>query len=153
MNVKHLVVSAISVLVADILVVDLSKVADPGELVIVNKSIEVHLGGHAANISRVLRKLSLPEGSVSVIGAVGDDLFATYIVESLKRNGIRVTPVRDTASKQLGKMNRVIRYEIKDLRPGVTDPNDTARPQPKPSVFAFNKSFEKLKRESANKNN
>lgn len=39
MNVEYHVVSAVSVLVADILVVDLAKVADPGELVIVNKSI------------------------------------------------------------------------------------------------------------------
>jgi len=72
-------------------------------------------------------------------------------IASLKRNGIRVIPVRDTATKQLGKMNRVIRYEIKDYRPGIADPNNTARPQPNPSVLAFNKSFEKLKRESANK--
>ncbi len=81
-------VLCVSVLVLDILAVDLPKVADPGEEITSTKSIEVHLGGHAANISINLRNLGMRNGDVGIIGAVGDDVFGNLIEKELKKKSI-----------------------------------------------------------------
>jgi len=83
-----MLVLCVSVLVLDILAVDLPKVADPGELIIAPKGIEVHLGGHAANVAIDLRRLGLREGDVCVAGAVGRDVFSDSVEKRLRRSGV-----------------------------------------------------------------
>jgi len=83
-----LLVTSVGILVADIIAADLPKVSDPGELVFVGRNIDVHIGGHAANVSIDLRKLGLERGAVSVVGAVGDDIFGDYIESILNEHGI-----------------------------------------------------------------
>jgi len=83
-----MLVLCVSVLVLDILAVDLPKIADPGELVSAPKGIEVHLGGHAANVSIDLRRLGLLEGDVGVAGAVGQDIFGDFVENELKSSGV-----------------------------------------------------------------
>ncbi len=83
-----MLVTCAGILVVDLIAAGLHKIADPGELVFVPNSIEVHLGGHAGNVSINLRKLGLKEGCVSSIGAVGEDIFGDFLESQLKKHGI-----------------------------------------------------------------
>ncbi|MFQ6095247.1 MAG: carbohydrate kinase family protein [Candidatus Bathyarchaeia archaeon] len=83
-----MLVTSVGILVADIIAADLPKVSDPGELIFTGRDIELHIGGHAANVSIDLRKLGLERGGVSSVGAVGDDIFGEYIESVLERHGV-----------------------------------------------------------------
>lgn len=83
-----MLVTCAGILVVDLIAAGLHKIADPGELVFVPNGIEVHLGGHAGNVSIDLRKLGLKEGCVSSIGAVGEDIFGDFLEAQLKKHGI-----------------------------------------------------------------
>jgi sugar/nucleoside kinase (ribokinase family) len=81
-------VTCAGILVTDIFAVDLPKVSDPGEITFAPKGIEIHVGGHSANVSIDLRKMGLSEGTVSSVGAVGEDFFGEFIESVLKRYGV-----------------------------------------------------------------
>jgi len=97
-----MLVTSVGILVADIIAADLPKISDPGELTFTGRNIEIHIGGHAANVSIDLRKLSLEEGEVSSVGAVGDDVFGNYIQSILEREGVvhRLQKVRGVATSK-----------------------------------------------------
>ncbi|HIE14062.1 TPA: carbohydrate kinase family protein [Candidatus Bathyarchaeota archaeon] len=83
-----MLVTCAGILVADIIASGLPKVSGPGEVVFTDRPIELHIGGHAANVSVDLLKLGLEKGTVSAIGAIGNDIFGTYIKEILERYGV-----------------------------------------------------------------
>ena len=85
-----MLVTCAGILVVDIIAAHLPKVPDPGELVYAPKGIEIHNGGHASNVSIDLRKLRVPEGEVSSVGAVGEDVFGDYLKNVLESHGIVV---------------------------------------------------------------
>ncbi|MCW4021446.1 MAG: carbohydrate kinase family protein [Candidatus Bathyarchaeota archaeon] len=97
-----MLVTCVGILVADIIAADLPKVSDPGELTFTGRDIELHIGGHAANVSIDLRKLGLQQGTVSSVGAVGDDIFGTYIQGVFERFGVihHLQRVKDTATSK-----------------------------------------------------
>ena len=72
-------------LVADIVVPELDKVAEPGELVFVPKGIHLSVGGHPANIAIDLIKMNFNPRNITLISAVGKDIFGDFIVDTLKR--------------------------------------------------------------------
>ena len=94
--------TCVGILVADIIAADLPKVSDPGELTFTGRDIELHIGGHAANVSIDLRKLGLEQGTVSSVGAVGDDIFAKYIQGVFERQGVihHLQRVKDVATSK-----------------------------------------------------
>lgn len=73
----------------DVIAVDLPKIASPGEVVYVTRPIDLHVGGHAANVSIDLVKLGAIQ-SVVAGGALGRDIFAHLIEHELKKHGIIV---------------------------------------------------------------
>ncbi len=75
-------------LVADIVVADLDKIADPGELVLAPKGIKLSVGGHPANISIDLVKLGYSPKRILLVGTVGDDIFGDFIINTLSSYGI-----------------------------------------------------------------
>jgi len=81
-------VTCVGILVVDIIAADLPKVSSPGELTFTPRGIEVHMGGHAGNVSTDLRKLGIHEGEVSCVGAVGDDVFGDFLENLLNSHGI-----------------------------------------------------------------
>lgn len=83
-----MLVTCAGILVVDIIAADLPKISDPGELIFAPKGIEIHLGGHSGNVSIDLIKLGLNEGTVSSIGAIGNDIFGNFIEETLRRHGV-----------------------------------------------------------------
>jgi len=72
-------------LVADIVVPELDKIAEPGELVFVPKGIHLSVGGHPANIAIDLIKMGFNPRNITLISAVGKDVFGDFIVNTLKR--------------------------------------------------------------------
>jgi len=97
-----MLVTCVGILVADIIAADLPKVSDPGELTFTGRDIELHIGGHAANVSIDLRKLGLEKGTVSSVGAVGDDIFGAYIQSVFERHGVihHLQRVKDAATSK-----------------------------------------------------
>ncbi len=83
-----MLVTCAGILVSDIIASGLPKVSDPGEVVFTDRPIELHIGGHAANVSVDLLKLGLERGTVSAIGAIGNDIFGIYIKEILEQYGV-----------------------------------------------------------------
>jgi len=81
-------VTCAGILVVDIIAADLPKISGPGELTFTSRGIEVHMGGHAGNVSIDLRKLGLPQGEVSCVGAVGEDVFGDFLENLLKSHGL-----------------------------------------------------------------
>ena len=66
-------------LVADIIAVDLPRVASPGEVLFTPLGIRLRVGGHPANVAINLVKLGLDPSEIGVVGAVGEDLFGDFI--------------------------------------------------------------------------
>ncbi|RLE98152.1 MAG: hypothetical protein DRJ63_08130 [Thermoprotei archaeon] len=77
-------------LVADIVVADLNKIAEPGELVFAPKGITISVGGHPANLAIDLVKLGIPGEKIGVAGAVGNDIFGEFIERTLASYGLRL---------------------------------------------------------------
>jgi len=85
----RMLVTSVGILVVDIIAADLPKISDPGELTFTGRSIELHIGGHAANVSIDLRKLGLKREEVSLVGAIGNDIFGDYIKTILEKHGVK----------------------------------------------------------------
>jgi sugar/nucleoside kinase (ribokinase family) len=83
-----MLVTCAGILVVDIIAANLPKVSDPGELTYVPRGIEMHIGGHPGNVSINLRKLGLKSGEVSIVAAVGQDMFGEFLNNVLETNGI-----------------------------------------------------------------
>jgi sugar/nucleoside kinase (ribokinase family) len=81
----RLLVTCAGILVVDFIAADLPKVSNPGELTFARKGIEMHVGGHVANVSIDLMKLGVEQGEVSCIGSVGEDIFGDFLESELKK--------------------------------------------------------------------
>jgi sugar/nucleoside kinase (ribokinase family) len=81
-------VACAGILVADLIAVDLPGVSRPGEITFVPKGIQMHAGGHAANVSIDLMGLGFRPGEVSCLGAVGRDLCGAHIGKTLARHRV-----------------------------------------------------------------
>jgi len=75
----------------DIIAYDLPRIAPPGEIVYVERPIDMYIGGHASNVSIDMVKLGVIRDVVA-IGALGEDIFARIILNELKRYGVKVEP-------------------------------------------------------------
>jgi len=84
-----MLVTTCGFLVADIVGAGMEKVAEPGELVYVPGEIELHIGGHPANVAVDLVKLGVPGEEITVIGAIGEDIFGEFIERTLEGYGLR----------------------------------------------------------------
>lgn len=89
------------ILVADIIVHSLKKIADPGELIYCES--DLHVGGHAANVSINLIKLGLSKDEIIVIGPIGNDIFGEFIENTLKSylKNIRLQKINVKTSKDI----------------------------------------------------
>ncbi|KYH42066.1 MAG: hypothetical protein AYL32_000630 [Candidatus Bathyarchaeota archaeon B26-2] len=83
-----MLVTCAGILVADMIASDLPRISEPGEVVFTERPIELHIGGHAANVSVDLIKLGLKRSEVSAVGAVGEDALGRFIEETLEQYGV-----------------------------------------------------------------
>jgi sugar/nucleoside kinase (ribokinase family) len=79
----------VGVLVADIIAADLPKIPNPGELIILPRTVELHVGGHPANITIDLVNLGQTPSTLKVVGAVGKDIFGDFVLNTIASKGIR----------------------------------------------------------------
>jgi len=84
-----MLVTTIGILVSDIIAAELPSIANPGEVIFTPRGIKLRIGGHPANVSIDLVKLGLKENSISLIGAVGKDIFGKFIEETLHKYGVK----------------------------------------------------------------
>lgn len=84
-----MLVTCAGIMVADIILADLPKVCQPGELVFAPRGISLHIGGHAANVPIDLIKLGLRQDEVSTVGTVGKDPYGDFIESILAEHGIQ----------------------------------------------------------------
>jgi len=83
-----MLVNCSGILACDIIAAGLPKISKPGEVTFAPLGIKPYIGGHAANVSIDLTKLCLPGREISLVGAVGQDLFGDFIEVELKKQGI-----------------------------------------------------------------
>lgn len=101
-------------LIADIIAPDLPNVASPSDVVFTPSSIDLHIGGHPANLSIDLVKLGEDPEEIGVVGAVGEDLFGDFIENSLKDYGLQVFLQKD--SEVNTSKNLILAERNKDRR-------------------------------------
>ncbi|MBO3763332.1 MAG: carbohydrate kinase family protein [Thermoproteota archaeon] len=75
-------------IVADIIAADLPKIADPGRLIFAPRGIKLTIGGHPCNVSIDLIQLGLEKGSVGIVGAIGKDVFGSFVRNTLEEKGV-----------------------------------------------------------------
>lgn len=74
--------------VCDIITADIDRFANQGEMMFIPDKIQVHVGGHPANVAIDLFQMGIPSESLGVISAIGSDIFGEFIENSLKEKGI-----------------------------------------------------------------
>jgi len=78
----------------DIITADLPRLGDPGDLIYAPQGIQLHPGGHAANVAINLAKLG--QTGIAVTGGLGRDLFGDFMEDQLTGHGIEVHAQRIT---------------------------------------------------------
>jgi sugar/nucleoside kinase (ribokinase family) len=76
----------------DLIAADLPRIGGPGDLIYPPQGIQLHPGGHAANVSIDLIKLG--ENNVHAAGSVGVDLLGDYMINALEHSSVTVHPQR-----------------------------------------------------------
>lgn len=66
-------------IMVDILAVELERIADPGEVVYLDREVEARIGGHPIDVGIDLVKLGLNPQEIGVVAAVGEGLFGGYV--------------------------------------------------------------------------
>jgi sugar/nucleoside kinase (ribokinase family) len=75
-------------IVADMILAELPKIAEPGHLVFAQKGVKLTVGGHPCNVSVDLIQLGLERCSVGIAGAIGRDVFGGFIRSVLEEKGV-----------------------------------------------------------------
>ena len=104
-------VTSAGILVADLIAADLPKVSQPGEITFTPRPVEIHIGGHAANVSADLMKLGMRPGEVTCLGAVGNDPFGDFFEQTLTRHRISVKLQRTSAARTSVDLILVVKGE------------------------------------------
>jgi sugar/nucleoside kinase (ribokinase family) len=86
-SMRAMLVTASGIIVADIIAAGLPYVPKPGIDILLDSAdrVDLHLGGHASNVSVDLCKLGLRGTEVSLIGSIGDDIFGDFIERELRK--------------------------------------------------------------------
>ena len=82
-------VLAAGTVMADILAVELARIADPGEVIYLDREVEVRIGGHPIDVGIDLVKLGLNPQEIGVVAAVGKGLFGDYVKGIIEQYEIR----------------------------------------------------------------
>ncbi len=72
----------------DIITAGLPRLGDPGDLIYAPHGIQIHPGGHAANVAINLAQLG--QTGIAATGGLGEDLFGDFMEEQLTSHGVEV---------------------------------------------------------------
>ena len=76
----------------DFIAPDLPRIGEPGDLVYAPKGIDLHPGGHAANVAISLAQLGRRDTAVA--GSIGNDVLGDFMEDELRKRGLEVYPER-----------------------------------------------------------
>jgi fructokinase len=76
----------------DLIASGLPRLGEPGDLVYAPRGIQLHVGGHAANVATDLAQLG--QKHVAAAGCVGDDMLGGFVEEALRESGVEVLAER-----------------------------------------------------------
>jgi sugar/nucleoside kinase (ribokinase family) len=93
----------------DLIATDLPRIGAPGDLIYAPNGIQLHVGGHAANVSVDLTQLGCPD--VAVAGCIGDDVLGDFIEGQLRQRGLNVYAERLSGVHTSKNLALVIRGE------------------------------------------
>ena len=93
----------------DIIVADLPSLGEPGDLIYAPNGIQLHLGGHSANVAINLIKLGMKD--IAVVGGVGDDVFGEYLEKRLEQHSLDVYAERLTDVRTSKNIALIVRGE------------------------------------------
>jgi sugar/nucleoside kinase (ribokinase family) len=79
---------AAGTIMIDILAVELERIADPGEVVYLDREVEARIGGHPVDVGISLAKLGLNPLEIGVVAAVGKGLFGDYARRIIEQYGL-----------------------------------------------------------------
>ena len=93
---------AVGTYTADVILAGVERLAEPGEVLYLDRPFDLRAGGHAVNVAIDVVKLGYP-GRVYSVGAVGDDSFGRFLVEAVKGVGAeaRVEVVGEPTARNL----------------------------------------------------
>ena len=107
-------VLATGTIMADILAVGLEGIANPGEVIYLEREVEVRIGGHPIDVGIDLVKLGLNPQEIGVVAAVGKGLFGDYVKKIIKSHRIRAF-LQEIGKTDTGK-NIVLENKGEDRR-------------------------------------
>lgn len=82
-------VLAAGTIMVDILAVELERIADPGEVIYLDREVEARIGGHPIDVGIDLVKLGLNPQELGVVAAVGVGFFGDYVRRIIKQYGLQ----------------------------------------------------------------
>lgn len=82
-------VLAVGTIMIDILAVELEKIAQPGEVVYLDREIEVHIGGHPIDVGIDLIRLGANPREIGVVAAIGKGFFGNYAKKIIRKYKVR----------------------------------------------------------------
>lgn len=107
-------VLAAGTIMVDILAVELARIADPGEVIYLDREVEVRIGGHPIDVGIDLVKLGLSPQEIGVVAAVGEGLFGDYVKRIIKQYRLQAF-LQEVAKTDTGK-NIVLESKGEDRR-------------------------------------
>jgi fructokinase len=99
---------------ADILAVNLEKIAKPGEVIYLEREIETRIGGHPINVAIDLVKLGKNSHEIGVIAALGKGMYGDYARKIIEQYKLQ-TFFQNIEAKDTGK-NIILELEGEDRR-------------------------------------
>lgn len=76
----------------DLIATDLPRIGEPGDLIYAPNGIDLHAGGHAANVAINLSQLG--QQDIAVTGCIGDDTLGGFMEDELRKRGLKAYPER-----------------------------------------------------------
>lgn len=101
-------------IMTDLLAVDLPKIADPGEVIYLDREVEARIGGHPIDVAIDLVKLGFPPQGVGVVAAVGKGLFGDYVKRIIEQHKVQAF-LQEVEETDTGK-NVVLKKKGEDRR-------------------------------------
>lgn len=107
-------VLACGTIMTDILAVEVEKIAEPGEVVYLERPVQSLIGGHPIDVVIDLIKLGVQPDKVGVVAAVGHGIFGNYVRSIIKSYGPQ-TYFQDIEDVDTGK-NLILECKGEDRR-------------------------------------
>ena len=93
----------------DLIAPDLPRLGEPGDLVYAPRGIQLHVGGHAANVAIDLAQLG--QQRVAAAGCIGNDVLGGFIESRLREGGVDVLAERARGSHTAKNVALVVEGE------------------------------------------